>query len=255
MFDGGSVLNYLKTVKTWLDAHPNEVLTFIFTNPEGLSLPNVWKPVFESSGQYYLNWRNSRTSDILPGIAPLAYIPPSQPVARTAWPTLGSLIDSGKRVVIFFDNVAGGGVNYIMPQFDMVGFPILRVLPIDHLHQIWEPPFSETDNKFPCRVDRISGPLSPAQHMYMLNHNLNIELFADILIPDFGSARTTNGVNSYVLFVSSRGTDSNTENSNSIIANANGCAPLSDNNKPNFVMLDFVNVGEGMKAVDQLNGF
>jgi hypothetical protein len=40
-----------------------------------------------------------------------------------------------------------------------------------------------------------------------------------------------------------------------IMANANGCAPLAGNVWPNFVMLDFVNIGQGQQAVDQMNGF
>ena len=97
---------YLATVKTWLDANPNEVLTFLFTNPEGLSLPDVWAPVFEASG-----------------IAPLAYVPPHVPMARTEWPTLGELIDAGTRVVVFLDagaDGADGTVDYILPEFQMV---------------------------------------------------------------------------------------------------------------------------------------
>ncbi len=46
------MVNYLKTVKSWLDANPNEVLTFIFTNPEELSLTTIWQPVFEASGTH-----------------------------------------------------------------------------------------------------------------------------------------------------------------------------------------------------------
>ena len=97
---------YLATVKSWLDANPDEVLTFLFTNPEGLSLPNVWAPVFEASG-----------------IAPLAYVPPHVPMARTEWPTLGALIDAGTRVVVFLDagaDGADGTVDYILPEFQMV---------------------------------------------------------------------------------------------------------------------------------------
>jgi len=40
-----------------------------------------------------------------------------------------------------------------------------------------------------------------------------------------------------------------------IVANSNGCAPLSGNRAPNFVLLDFVNIGQGLQAVNQLNGF
>jgi hypothetical protein len=62
------------------------VLTLLFTNPEGLSVDTVWAPVFNSSG-----------------IAQLAYVPPSTPVKQSDWPTLGGLIQSGKRVVVFMD--------------------------------------------------------------------------------------------------------------------------------------------------------
>lgn len=44
-------MDYLKLVKTFLDNNPNEVITFIFTNPEGLSLPEFWKPAFDSAGK------------------------------------------------------------------------------------------------------------------------------------------------------------------------------------------------------------
>jgi len=40
-----------------------------------------------------------------------------------------------------------------------------------------------------------------------------------------------------------------------IIANVNGCVPLSGANlNPQFLLLDFVNIGEGFKAADLLNG-
>lgn len=114
LFDGGPVETYLATVKTWLDANPNEVITFIFTNPDALSLPGQWAPAFNASG-----------------IAELAYIPPHLPMAQTDWPTLGELIDSGKRVVAFLDYGAdgsdGGVVDYIMPEFDMVSHQILPI--------------------------------------------------------------------------------------------------------------------------------
>ena len=108
LFNGGTVESYLKTVKTFLDANPNEVLTMIFTNPDGLSLPDQWEPAFNNAG-----------------IKDLAYVPPSLPVKQSDWPTLGEMIDSGKRVVVFLDAGAdgsdGGVVDFILPEFDMVG--------------------------------------------------------------------------------------------------------------------------------------
>ncbi|KAF9553437.1 PLC-like phosphodiesterase [Agrocybe pediades] len=207
LFDGGLVVDYLKTVKTFLDANPNEVLTLLFTNPEGQSVSTVWKPAFDAAG-----------------ITPLAYVPPSVPVKQSDWPTLGQLIDSEKRVIVFLDSGADTSqVDFILPEFEM----------------IWETPFSVTDSSFPCSVDRISGPLSTADHSYMINHSLNkniIPIGAGVIISDPLDAPTTNSVSS-------------------IIANVNKCVPLSGANRnPQFLLLDFVNLGQGFQAANQLNG-
>ncbi|KAI0356351.1 PLC-like phosphodiesterase [Trametes cingulata] len=205
LFDGGTVEDYLKKVHDFLTANPNEVLTLIFTNPEGASLKDLWDPPFQASG-----------------IADLAYVPPSIPVKQSDWPTLGELIDSGKRVVVFLDAGADTdrSVPYLLPEFPM----------------IWETPFSVTDAKFPCSVDRISGPLATEDHMYMINHSLNKNVFGSgIIVSDPLDAPTTNSVDS-------------------ILANAAGCEGFAAGRAPNFVLLDFVNIGHGLDAVNQLNG-
>ncbi|KAG6887753.1 hypothetical protein C0992_010854, partial [Termitomyces sp. T32_za158] len=207
LFDGGAVVDYLNIVKTFLDANPNEVLTFIFTNPEGVSLPDVWKPAFDAAAP---------SKDVLTeggvGITPLAFVPPSLPVQRDSWPTLGQMIDSGKRVVVFLDAGAdgadGGVVDFILPEFDMV----------------FEDPFDSTDPTFPCSVDRISGPLSPADHENLINHNLDINIIPigdGVLISDRADAPTTNSVDS-------------------ILSHANGCAQFVNGRAPNFVLLDWM---------------
>jgi len=186
-------------------------MTLIFTNPEGKSVPNVWKPAFDAAG-----------------LTPLCYVPPSIPVKASDWPTLGQLIDIGKRVVVFLDAGADGlgsepgTVDFILPEFQM----------------IWETPFSRTDPTFPCRIDRISGPLGSGDHMYMINHSLDINIIPigdGVLISDRKDAPTTNGVHS-------------------ILAEANGCSPLAGGKAPNFVLLDFVNAGQGQLTVNMLNG-
>ncbi|KAL0959336.1 hypothetical protein HGRIS_014597 [Hohenbuehelia grisea] len=210
LFDGGPVSDYLTKVKTFLDANPNEVITLIFTNPEGKSVPNIWKPAFDAAG-----------------LTSLCYVPPSLPVKASDWPTLGQLIDSGKRVVVFLDSGADGNgpepgtVDFILPEFQM----------------IWETPFSRTDATFPCRIDRIAGPLSSDDHLYMINHSRDINVIPigdGVLISDRADAPTTNGVPS-------------------ILAEANGCAPLAAGKAPSFVLLDYVNVGQGRLSVDMLN--
>ncbi|KAL9708970.1 hypothetical protein Ac2012v2_007787 [Leucoagaricus gongylophorus] len=207
LFDGGPVIDYLKTVKTFLDDNPNEILTFIFTNPDSLSITDIWEPAFDSAG-----------------ITPLAYVPPHVPMKNSEWPTLRAMINDGKRVVIFLDNGANTSqVEFILPEFEM----------------IWETPFSVTDPSFPCKVDRIDGSLSVGDHSYLINHSLNINIIPigdGIIVSDPIDAPTTNSVTS-------------------IIANVNGCVPLSKANRgPQFLLLDFMNIGEGFKAADQLNG-
>ena len=58
--------DYLKKVKTFLDANPNEVLTLLFTNPEGLSVKDVWKPAFDNSSKSF-HPPSSIISSVTPG--------------------------------------------------------------------------------------------------------------------------------------------------------------------------------------------
>ncbi|KAG6864157.1 hypothetical protein C0991_011989 [Blastosporella zonata] len=96
------------------------------------------------------------------------------------WPTLGEMIDSGKRVVVFLDTGANTTlVDFILPEFEM----------------IWETPFSVTNASFFCSIDRIQGPIPIQEHVYLINHSLNKNLLdTGILVSDPDDAPTTNGV-------------------------------------------------------------
>jgi len=206
LFNGGKVQNYFAKVKNFLDRHPNEVITIIIANPENVSA-SVWQPTFESTG-----------------LADMAYVPPQTPMIREDWPTLRELLDSGKRLVVFMDKGAeGNSVPYLLPQFTMM----------------WEDEYDPTDSKFPCKVDRTSGPLSPSQQLNLINHNLNIDLMPigrGIRLPDRLNSPRTNSIHS-------------------IKVHASHCAPLVGDRYPNFVLVDFVNIGRAVMAVAQLNGF
>lgn len=84
------------------------------------------------------------------GLVTVAFVPTSQPLTYTAWPTLGSMIDSGKRLVTFLDNSA-----------DPATIPYL----LDEFTQIWETPFDVTTNDWPCTVNRTRG--DPTTQMYL----------------------------------------------------------------------------------------
>lgn len=147
LFDGGSVEDYLLTVKAFLEKNPNEVVTFVFTNPEEHSVDEVWRPIFESTG-----------------IANMSYIPPQPVMSRDDWPTLRELITADKRILLFIDKGADNRTHpereYILPQFKMM----------------WEDPYNPTDASFPCSVDRTQGPLPPTDQLNLINHNLNFDL-------------------------------------------------------------------------------
>lgn len=81
----GPFTSYLSTLATWMTAHPEDVVTLLITNPESLS-PATFAADFVSAG-----------------LDALAYVPPQSTTARDEWPTLGELIDSGKRLVVFMD--------------------------------------------------------------------------------------------------------------------------------------------------------
>jgi len=158
------------------------------------------------------------------GLADMAYIPPQVPMTREDWPTLKEMLDSGKRVVVFIDKGAEeeNPIPYLNSQFTMM----------------WEDQYDPTNSAFPCKVDRTSGPLLPSQQLNLANHNLNVDLMPigrGIRFPDRLNTPRTNSVYS-------------------IMSHAKHCAPLVNDQYPNFVLVDFVNVGQAVRAVAQLNG-
>jgi hypothetical protein len=81
-------LPVMKDVSAWLASHPREVVT-LFVQDE-VSPADTARVVREA------------------GLLPSVYTPPA---GSTAWPTLGQMIDSGKRLVILMER-HGGGTTY-----------------------------------------------------------------------------------------------------------------------------------------------
>jgi len=222
IFDGGTVLKFLKRIHTFLLYNPDEVVTLIIANPEQIA-PKIFEAVFDESG-----------------VAPFAYIPPQTLMKRDDWPTLGDMISSGKRVVVFMDK----GFETTSPPDGTLQLPVSapEVEPtyiIPQFPVMWEDPYDPDDSEFPCRVDRTQGPLKPNEQLNLVNHNLNHNLLNighGIRLPNRSSADVTN-------------------RATSIIEHASHCAPFVNDNNPNFVLLDWINIGQGMRAVNMLNGF
>ena len=60
---------------------------------------------------------------------------------------------------------------------------------------VWETPYSVADAS---PVDRMAGPLSNADHLYIINHSLNFKLFESnsLIVPDRVHAGRTNSAGS-----------------------------------------------------------
>ncbi|KAH7324573.1 PLC-like phosphodiesterase [Stachybotrys elegans] len=197
----GTFSEIVVSIKRWLDAHPREVVTLLITNGADNIPVTEFAPVFEAAGAANMVFR------------------PSGPLGLGNWPTLGQLIDSGQRFVVFMDyNADTNRVPYILPQFD---------------HYV-ETPFSPTSrNFFNCDVDRPVSGGSASNRMIWANHNLNVDIFG-VVIPAQSQAAQTNSVNN-------------------IRQQTEICVARHGRN-PHVVMLDFVSEGQVIEAQRILNG-
>ncbi|KAJ7446426.1 PLC-like phosphodiesterase [Mycena galericulata] len=203
LYNGGTLEAYLTTVKTWMEANPNDVVTLLIVNSDNL-VAAEFGSVFASVG-----------------LDKLSYAPPTSPIAAANWPTLGSMIDNGTRLVTFLDNAA-----------DLTSVPYL----IDEFTNVWESPFDVTDPAFDCSINRTKGDTST--QMYLINHFLDTILFGEP-VPDVSAANVTNAVSG----VGSLGTQVNT------------C--VADYGKaPNYLLVDFYEYGNGsvFQVAASING-
>lgn len=82
MLDVGPLSDYLVDVKSWMDDHPDDVVSLILTNIDRLPV-SQFDDVFESTGLKDLVFH------------------PSGTLAKNEWPSLQNLIDDGTRLVVF----------------------------------------------------------------------------------------------------------------------------------------------------------
>ena len=174
LLNAGTWQKSLEFLAEWIRNHPYDVVTWLISNSD-----------FVSVEKYVSAIQNS-------GIAPYLYEPEFIPQRRHQWPTLAEMIISGKRVVMFMDyNANQSAVPYILDQYS----------------HIFETPFSPTNQSFPCTIDRpphLSQKKASGTHMYLANHNLNtaVDISAIlgggssagvILIPNTAEINKTNG--------------------------------------------------------------
>ncbi|KAI0399799.1 PLC-like phosphodiesterase [Xylaria palmicola] len=199
LLDAGPLQDYLGTVKTWVDGHPNDVVTLLITNEDAIDI-NKFADAFKATGL------DSYT------------FTPSGTLGLDDWPTLGDMISSKKRVVVFMDYHADTSkVPYILDQFAYY----------------FETPFDPHEDQLSgCNIDRPSGASADGR-LILANHNRNYEILG-INLPDLAHAIDTNSVAS-------------------ITAQTDTCKGQYGRN-PNVVLLDYVVLGDVIDAQSQLNG-
>jgi len=200
LLDAGPITTWLTTVYKWVSTHPYDIISIILENGD-------YRPVTD-----YVSFIEST------GLVKYAYIPPKIPMALDDWPTLESMILSGKRVVLFMDYDANQtAVPWILDEFS----------------QVWETPFDQTNRSFPCNAQRPPN-LSDGDaknRMYMTNHNLNYEidlLGNAILVPYIPLLNVTNGVSGF----------------GSLGQGVEDCVSMWDY-PPKFLDVDYYNYGSG----------
>lgn len=194
----GPLEDYLVTVTEWIKTHPYDVVTILMGNSDYVSPKYFTKPIENS------------------GLKDLVYTPPKIPMALDDWPSMSSMILSGKRAVMFLDY-----------QANQTADPWL----MDEFSQVWESPFSPTDREFPCTVQRPPGlaPQDADNRLYIANHNLNLEFnfgSLNLLIPNTALLNETNAVSGY----------------GSLGRMADNCT-TNWNRPPNFLLVDYYNYG------------
>ncbi|KAK4958386.1 hypothetical protein LTR10_004813 [Elasticomyces elasticus] len=178
LLNAGTWQSMLETLVSWLQRNPYDVVTILIVNSDYVDVGNYTAPIVNS------------------GLMEYVYEPAFVPQRRDQWPTLGEMILSGKRVVVFMDY-----------QADQAAVPYI----LDEFTHIWETPFSPTNQSFPCTQERppnLDPKVASNDYMYLANHNLNTAIDIGsltggssdepLLIPNYAELNVSNGgLNTY----------------------------------------------------------
>jgi hypothetical protein len=207
LLDAGSLEIYLKTVLNWLSENPYEVIAIMMGNDNRIPASNYIEP-----------FKNA-------GLLSYLYTPPTPNMTLSEWPTLSEMIIRNERVVVMLDYLANQTeVPWLLDQF---------------AYQ-WQTPFSPTDPAFPCTEQRPPNQADEVSRdrMYMVNHNLNIDvqiLGQDILIPAYTLLHEVNAVSG----------------SGSLGRNVDNCTAVWGR-PPNWLLVDYYNYGNFNGSVFQV---
>ncbi|KAI1467086.1 PLC-like phosphodiesterase [Daldinia caldariorum] len=160
LLDAGTLQTWLGSIKSWMDTHPNEVVTLLIVNSDGKSAANFGS-VFSGSG-----------------IDTYGYTP-----SGDTWPTLQEMISANKRLVTFIASITEDSqYPYLLSEFD----------------HVFETPYEVTSlSGFNCSLDRPSsqssaGTAIQAGMLPLMNHFAYNLLGASIMVPNSDNITVTN---------------------------------------------------------------
>lgn len=165
--DAGTLVDWLKKIKTWMDNNPNDVVTILLVNSDNAAA-SVLGPQFQSAG-----------------IDKYAYEPPTPGTVPETWPTLQSLINNGTRLMTFIASLTPPSPQY----------PFL----MDEFTYIFENDYeNESPTDFKCDPNRPTTLSSPEQaassgRMFLQNHFLYANQLG-IQTPNATYVNTTNAL-------------------------------------------------------------
>tara|TARA_R110001606_G_scaffold6617_1_gene29698 strand:+ start:8467 stop:10041 length:1575 start_codon:yes stop_codon:yes gene_type:complete len=175
---------YLNDIKTFLDNNPNEIVTIIFQNDPGVTANKIESDFTQAGLMNYLHTQNK----------------------FSAWPTLQTMINENKRLVIFNEvNNASSGQGWYHHIFD----------------------FAVEINYGQINCDYGRG--NPSNGLFVFNH---------FVTSGTGTAITA---------------QAQTVNSNPYFIDHITNCQQEKNKFPNFITVDFYDIGDAMDVVNQLN--
>jgi hypothetical protein len=215
LYDGGTLVDWLSSIKSWLDQNPNDVVSLLFVNGAGASSAAV-DSTFKASG-----------------ISKYAFAPSfTSPPDPSSWPTLSSLISANTRLITFIDSLPSGdtGVPHILSEFTYV---------FENPYNVTSPGGFSCDPQRPPSLASASQALA-SNMLFLQNHFLDYALgTTGITVPNVTYSNTTNSPDASLV--------------GSLASAASQCAGVYGR-APNFLLVDWFNNGPALATVDALNG-
>lgn len=218
LFDVGLFQDWLWEIHLWMAANPNEVVTLILVNMDGIAATELETEYAKADIAHY-------------GYVPanLGKTPAPSTEFKKTWPTLAQMIDAGSRLVTFVQPINPDTANapYLLNEFDYV----------------WENAYDVRNaSDFACEPDRPSNTTTIQQErdsgkLFLMNHMLYWSQAMGIEVPDI---RNINDTNSW-------------DSTGGLGKHMTACGGQVAR-QPTFVLVDFFNVGPAIKAVDIFNG-